>query len=277
MATLERTASINANLREASPPKKNPWRRNRPLSVASLAESCRNDPPLLPLPMKPGDSATATTAATPTNTTTASPTRSRRSSSRTSSFSSAGAVNNMSPSSKKAGSSRRARRPLSICSAESTALSQAQSDTGRPPVWIPPSEVDARVQDPQKRLADAFSFVSGDRGLTDLDGLWKHPVGADVHVRTAVKSFYVHRDVVTSQSGWFREHLPPPNSVCLFSPQPLRVISISSFSPVCRKQGLFANAFYYQDGSMVEVSLKCAPETAAYTLRFMYTHREFPY
>uniref|UniRef100_A0A0B7JXB4 BTB domain-containing protein n=3 Tax=Bionectria ochroleuca TaxID=29856 RepID=A0A0B7JXB4_BIOOC len=71
------------------------------------------------------------------------------------------------------------------------------------------------------------------------ENLWVHPFGADVRVVTSTMSFMVHRDIVTAQSGWFRDNLPPAN----------------------------------EDGSMVDITLTCAPETAAYCLRFMYTQR----
>lgn len=92
---------------------------------------------------------------------------------------------------------------------------------------------------PESDDPETSSVTGSDRILSSLDGLWKNPVGADIHVRTSLRSFFVHRDIVTSQSGWFRDNVPPPRT----------------------------------DGAMVTVDVDCAPETAAYGLRFMYTHR----
>lgn len=223
MATLGRTSSNTANLREASPPKNNPWHRERPASMANFNMSCHDDPPL-PRPSTPRQSTTGTVA-TLTNTT-ASPSGSCASLSRASSISSAEALKNLSPSSQMS-QKRRSRRPSPSTSfADFQDSPRTESAMGRvlESTDEPTSPLEAHDQDD----SEAQSALGSDRGLTNLDGLWKHPVGADVHVRTAQKSFFVHRDIVTNQSGWFRDHLTPPNSVNLFPRRHQSNIRLSS-------------------------------------------------
>ncbi|UPK98158.1 hypothetical protein LCI18_009093 [Fusarium solani-melongenae] len=67
--------------------------------------------------------------------------------------------------------------------------------------------------------------------------LWKSPFGADVVVRAGTMEFRVHRNIVTPESGWFHDHLPPPNT----------------------------------DGTPVEIHMDLAPEAVGHCLRFIYT------
>ncbi|KAJ4173714.1 hypothetical protein NW754_012710 [Fusarium falciforme] len=67
--------------------------------------------------------------------------------------------------------------------------------------------------------------------------LWKSPFGADVVVRAGTMEFRVHRNIVAPESGWFHDHLPPPNT----------------------------------DGTPVEIHMDLAPEAVGHCLRFIYT------
>ncbi|KAM6539030.1 hypothetical protein FALCPG4_000872 [Fusarium falciforme] len=71
--------------------------------------------------------------------------------------------------------------------------------------------------------------------------LWKSPFGADVVVRAGTMEFRVHRNIVAPESGWFHDHLPPPNT----------------------------------DGTPVEIHMDLAPEAVGHCLRFIYTRGEF--
>ncbi|RSL48310.1 hypothetical protein CEP54_012984 [Fusarium duplospermum] len=67
--------------------------------------------------------------------------------------------------------------------------------------------------------------------------LWKSPFGADVVVRAGNVEFRVHRNIVVPESGWFFDHMPPPNT----------------------------------DGTPVEIHMDLAPEAVGHCLRFIYT------
>lgn len=216
MATLGGTGSDRTNLREASPPKKNPWQKTRQSVMTSVVESHNED---FPLPLATvGASAQGTVAATPTNTT-ASVAGSRRSSSRTSSFSSPDVGIVPSPQSRtgwtRSKERRQSPRSSPAVSQPSPYPRQAAIEPLEPvPDLTPDLTPTSPSAVPKHDETDAPSLTGSDRSLTNLDSLWKNPVGADVHVRTLVKSFFVHRDIVTSQSGWFRDNTPPIPSVC---------------------------------------------------------------
>lgn len=227
MATLGSAPSDRINLREASPPKKNPWQRNRPPGMMSVTESHTEDFPLPSVTASTDAPSVSTVAVTPTNTA-ASVAESRRSSSRASSFSTpdAGAIS-PAPSRNDRGRNMTVRSPAMNSPALSNASPQRREATSELRVSTPGPELEPEPEPepvltlmspptiPKKDEPDTPSVAGSDKSLTNLDGLWKNPVGADIHVRTAVKSFFVHRDVVTSQSGWFKDNVPPPPAVCI--------------------------------------------------------------
>lgn len=236
MATLGSAPSDRNNLREASPPKKNPWQRNRPPGMMSVTESHSEDSPLPSVPTASTDApSVSTVAVTPTNTA-ASVAESRRSSSRASSFSNpdVGAVS-PAPSQNDRGRDKTVQSPAMNSPAVSNASPHRREATSEMRVSTPGPEPEPEPQltlmspptIPKKDEPDTPSVAGSDKNLTNLDGLWKNPVGADIHVRTAVKSFFVHRDIVTSQSGWFKDNVPPPLAVCVCKHQFARLPSIA--------------------------------------------------
>lgn len=233
MATLKSPGPDHGDLREAPPPPKNPWQKNRPTAMNIVAESRNEDFPLPSAtttttdPLTPG-----TIAVTPTNTT-VSIAGSHRSSSRASSFSTPDVGTISSPPSQIGRNHKKGKRSPSRTSPVVSHVSTYSRDMTHEPLELvqlpeltPELIPTSPLTVPNKDEPDTPSLSGSDRSLTNLDGLWKNPVGADIHVRTSTKSFFVHRDIVTGQSGWFRDNVPPPPSVCVFPPnsrcQPLR-------------------------------------------------------
>ncbi|KYK55550.1 hypothetical protein DCS_07513 [Drechmeria coniospora] len=66
---------------------------------------------------------------------------------------------------------------------------------------------------PEKGMATVSGPISFARSLTSDGSIWNHPFGSDVVVHTNHGTYFLHRSILASNSAWFRERLPAPSSV----------------------------------------------------------------
>lgn len=221
------------NLREASPPKTNPWSRTtKPTSPISNDSTLGTpDSALWPTPDNNRGPPSAKSPPPKADTEPAECCREE------------------SPASNPSSENKTSGAVLEASKAAAAALSEHGLRNGQP------EDENEKRNDWQEYLKTPPSFATKHVRYW----LWKTGACADVILHLDDKTYFCHREILTAESGYFRDNLPPPTSVC--------------GKLWC--QGNCKTDPANQSGVPVEVALVTHGSLNSHCLRFLYTGRKY--